>query len=142
VVEDLEQIREWLFKASDIFLPSLVLTCIPHSLQASAEEIKRAWKKQALLHHPDRLITVTEEAKQRFLNIQHAYEVLRDSMLRAEYDKELLHRLYLEVSAVFYCGNRRSPSCLSPPSVVANKTHRLKLLPFNFCRNIFVALLT
>lgn len=69
---------------------------IPHSLQASAEEIKHAWKKQALLHHPDRLITVTEEAKQRFLDIQHAYEVLKDSMLRAEYDKDLLHRLYLE----------------------------------------------
>lgn len=83
---------------------------IPHSLQASAEEIKHAWKKQALLHHPDRLITVTEEAKQRFLDIQHAYEVLKDSMLRAEYDKDLLHRLYLEVSAVFYRSTRRSPS--------------------------------
>ena len=85
----------------------LLFTCFlysqPHSSspQATAEEIKQAWKKQALLHHPDRHPDRNVEAKDKFQAVQHAYEVLRDTVLRAEYDKELLHRLYLEVSLQF-----------------------------------------
>ena len=37
------------------------------------------------------------QATRRFQAVQHAYEVLKDEGLRAEYDKALLHRLYLEV---------------------------------------------
>ena len=102
------------FHPSDLkALISLVLIWIPFSLQASADEIKQAWKKQVLLYHPDRH-PHREEANSRFLDIQHAYEILKDSVLRAEYDKELLHRLYLEVSAFSYPGipNSRS-SCLT-----------------------------
>ena len=49
------------------------------------------------MHHPDRHPEADESVKERFQAVQHAYEVLRDSLLRSEYDKELLHRLYLEV---------------------------------------------
>lgn len=66
------------------------------SILATSAEIKQAWRKQALLHHPDRHPDRDVEAKQRFQAIQHAYEILRDAVLRAEYDKELLHRLFLE----------------------------------------------
>jgi len=65
-------------------------------MQASEEEIKCAWKRKAFKLHPDRQNGDPEATKQ-FQSVANAYEVLRDRTLRAEYDKELLHRLYLEV---------------------------------------------
>jgi curved DNA-binding protein CbpA len=96
---------------------SRLLTRISHSSQASAEEIKHAWKKQALLHHPDRQ---SQPDSQKFLDIQHAYEVLKDSMLRAEYDKELLHRLYLEVSTIALSQHPPFALLLTPPNIVVS----------------------
>ena len=49
---------------------------------ASADEIKRAFRKLAMQHHPDRGGDET-----RFKEIQAAYDVLGDAQRRAEYDR-------------------------------------------------------
>lgn len=58
--------------------------------RATDEEIKKAFKKAALLHHPDRNLDRVEEANEMFKEIQRAYSVLSDPDSRAWYDN---HRL-------------------------------------------------
>ncbi len=53
---------------------------------ADAEEIKRAYRKLALEHHPDRN-QGSKDAEERFKEITRAYEVLRDPEKRAMYDR-------------------------------------------------------
>ena len=57
---------------------------------ATPEEIKRAYKKQSLKHHPDKLTQrgqqVTAADQERFTNIKHAYEVLSDPHKRETFD--------------------------------------------------------
>ena len=52
---------------------------------ASADEIKSAFRKQAMKYHPDRN-PGDKEAEQKFKQINEAYEVLRDEQKRAAYD--------------------------------------------------------
>jgi hypothetical protein len=52
------------------------------SSEALPEEIKSAWKKASLIHHPDRGGTEEEQKK-----INHAYRVLSDPIQRQEHDK-------------------------------------------------------
>jgi molecular chaperone DnaJ len=52
---------------------------------ASADEIKRAYRKLARQHHPDRN-PGDEAAETRFKEIQHAYDVLSDPEKRKQYD--------------------------------------------------------
>lgn len=56
------------------------------SRSASAEEIKRAYRKLALENHPDRNPD-NPEAEQRFKEAAEAYEVLRDPERRSRYDQ-------------------------------------------------------
>lgn len=56
------------------------------SRDASAAEIKKAYRKVALEHHPDRNAG-SKEAEERFKQATKAYEVLRDSEKRARYDR-------------------------------------------------------
>ncbi|XP_021280993.1 uncharacterized protein LOC110414236 isoform X1 [Herrania umbratica] len=61
--------------------------------QASASEIRDAYRRQALKWHPDRWTrnpNVAGEAKKRFQEIQEAYSVLSDKGKRRIYDAGLL----------------------------------------------------
>jgi molecular chaperone DnaJ len=53
---------------------------------ASQDDVKRAYRKEALKHHPDRN-PGDAEAEQRFKEAAEAYEVLSDPNKRARYDK-------------------------------------------------------
>ena len=53
---------------------------------ASEEEIKKAYRKQAMTYHPDRN-NGAKEAEEKFKAITEAYDVLRDPDKRALYDR-------------------------------------------------------
>ncbi|HOO64455.1 MAG TPA: DnaJ domain-containing protein, partial [Synergistaceae bacterium] len=52
---------------------------------ASSEEIRKAYRKLARKYHPD--INKSAEAEGRYLEINEAYEVLKDPEKRAKYDE-------------------------------------------------------
>ena len=54
------------------------------SKNASADEIKKAYRKLALAYHPDK--NKTKEAEAKFKEINQAYEVLSDSKKKEAYD--------------------------------------------------------
>ncbi|KAF9024928.1 DnaJ-domain-containing protein [Hymenopellis radicata] len=53
---------------------------------ATADEIKRSFRRLALIHHPDKNPNDVEGATKRFASMQQAYEVLSDDQERAWYD--------------------------------------------------------
>ncbi len=53
---------------------------------ASAEEIKKAYRKMAMQYHPDRN-RGDKKAEQLFKDISEAYDVLKDDQKRAAYDR-------------------------------------------------------
>lgn len=55
------------------------------SKNASAEEMKKAYRKLALQYHPDR--NKSKEAEEKFKEINEAYEVLSDEKKRETYDR-------------------------------------------------------
>ncbi|KAL3763818.1 hypothetical protein ACHAWU_001878 [Discostella pseudostelligera] len=56
---------------------------------ASLQDIKKAYRRLAVLHHPDRNIGNEEQATIQFRQISEAYEVLSDEELRRQYDQSL-----------------------------------------------------
>ncbi len=56
------------------------------SPDAGQDEIKKAFRKQAMKYHPDRN-PGDKEAEQKFKKINEAYEVLKDEQKRAAYDR-------------------------------------------------------
>jgi DnaJ family protein C protein 7 len=58
---------------------------------ASEDEIKRAYKKRALVHHPDRHANATEDEKReqekKFKEVGEAYNILSDARKRSRYDQ-------------------------------------------------------
>jgi len=55
------------------------------SENASADEIKKAYRKLARKYHPD--INKAPEAQEKFKEINAAYEVLSDAEKKAKYDQ-------------------------------------------------------
>jgi molecular chaperone DnaJ len=53
---------------------------------ASEEEIKKAYRKQAVAYHPDKN-PGDKKAEEKFKEVSEAYEVLRDNEKRAQYDR-------------------------------------------------------
>lgn len=56
------------------------------SRDATGHDIKSAYRRLALQWHPDKNLDNLQEAKEQFLSIQNAYEVLSDAQERAWYD--------------------------------------------------------
>lgn len=57
------------------------------SRNATEQELKSAYRRLALQHHPDRNPDTKEESEERFKEITEAYGVLADSEKRAAYDR-------------------------------------------------------
>jgi len=56
---------------------------------ATLKDIKKAYRKLAVQHHPDRNIGNEEESTIKFREISEAYEVLSDEGMRRDYDNQL-----------------------------------------------------
>jgi len=54
---------------------------------ASADEIKKAYRKQALAWHPDRHASDKETAEKKFKEINEAYQILSDPQKKGAYDQ-------------------------------------------------------
>jgi len=57
------------------------------SREVSADDIKRAYRKGALKHHPDNFKGDKSEGEQKFKELAEAYEVLSDPVKRKRYDQ-------------------------------------------------------
>jgi DnaJ-class molecular chaperone len=57
------------------------------SRDASAEDIKKAFRRLAMQYHPDRNEENAREAGEKFKEINEAYEVLGDDYKRRQYDR-------------------------------------------------------
>jgi len=57
------------------------------SKSASADEIKKAYRRLAMKHHPDRNKDDSDASEVRFKEAKEAYEVLQDDEKRAAYDR-------------------------------------------------------
>src|SRR5882724_2528935 len=53
---------------------------------ASPDDIKKAFRKLAMQHHPDRN-SGNKDAERKFKDVNHAYDVLKDPEKRAAYDR-------------------------------------------------------
>src|SRR5437764_9125541 len=53
---------------------------------ASPDDIKKAYRKLAMQHHPDRN-SGNKEAERKFKDLSHAYDILKDPDKRAAYDR-------------------------------------------------------
>ena len=71
---------------------------------ASQEDIRRSFRYLALKYHPDRNKN-SEEAKQKFLKILEAYEVLSDKQTRKKYDDE--NNIYINTRGDSYISTQR-----------------------------------
>ena len=66
-------------------------------MSGSISDIKMAYRKMARMYHPDVCpLDKREECTQKFLEVQHAYEVLSDPEKKADYDYALLHPLFAQ----------------------------------------------
>ena len=57
------------------------------SSEASAQDIKKAFRRLALRYHPDRNPDTPKQAEEKFKEINEAYQVLSDEQKRRQYDR-------------------------------------------------------
>src|SRR3989338_3118287 len=57
------------------------------SENSSPDDIKKAYRKLAVKHHPDKNLSNSKEAEAKFKEISEAYYVLSDEKRRAQYDQ-------------------------------------------------------
>ena len=77
---------------------------------ATAQEISKAYKKKAIVYHPDKWKGDKAEGEAKFHQILQAYEVLADEKARAAYDNvHVIHHAGLVwlTSAGLVCMMRR-----------------------------------
>ena len=58
------------------------------SRQASADDIKKAYRKMAMKYHPDKNLG-DKSAEDQFKSISEAYEILSDPVKRKSYDDKI-----------------------------------------------------
>ena len=58
------------------------------SKSANDKEIKKAYRKKAMLLHPDKYKGPKEEAEEKFKELNEAYSVLSDEKKRQQYDHQ------------------------------------------------------
>ena len=85
------------------------------SKEASLEDIKKGYRAQAILHHPDKHSGAREEEKrqhqQRFQDVAEAFTVLSDTKARWEYDnaaeeEEVIGLVAVPGAVMFICKSR------------------------------------
>jgi len=64
------------------------------SANASAEDIKKAFRRLALQHHPDHNPEDVRKAEEKFKEINEAYEILSDEGTRWRYDSLIRRSSY------------------------------------------------
>ena len=57
------------------------------SREASAQDVKKAFRRLALRYHPDRNPDNPKQAEEKFKEINEAYQVLSDEQKRQQYDR-------------------------------------------------------
>jgi curved DNA-binding protein CbpA len=80
---------------------------------ASAEEIRKRYRELVRRYHPD--VNPSPDAKERFLRIQEAYQVLSDPERRRHYDALLRLRMQEQGRAGFSASQTARPASASPP---------------------------
>ena len=104
-------------------IPSSLYDILRVPLSASMDEIKSAFRKSALRHHPDR--SDDPESAARFRVIYNAYSTLSDPAGRQRYDA------YLMSSAVFngLSGRAAGPTpAMKPPGIPGPTSDTLEIL--------------
>lgn len=89
-------------------------------VSASIEEIKIAFRKLALIYHPDK----NPEGEQMFVKILEAYEILSDPILKERYDKGILKYSELKTSKFYTKKQRQNKWDVSEEDVIRRQYYK------------------